>query len=143
MTHSRLIEVVEQASVGGLPGQGVYAVNGLVNFFPFDRMYLGIRMDDMSKENKQERFSEEQIDEIVVAQAEDDAAWEDPISVRAVSPTTLSLPSELAARATFFAQLHKKTSVEDWLWSIIQERIDFEKAAFAGLKRALAEKGSA
>jgi hypothetical protein len=50
------------------------------------------------------------------------------------SPTTLSLPSELAARATFFAQLHKKTSVEDWLWSIIQERIDFEEAAFAGLE---------
>ncbi|MCP4517451.1 MAG: hypothetical protein GY824_19770, partial [Delftia sp.] len=30
----------------------------------------------------------------------------------------------------------------DWLWSIIQERIDFEQAAFAGLKRALAEYSS-
>ena len=96
----------------------------------------------MKKESKQEQLSEEQIDEIVVAQAENDAAWKDPILVRAVSPTTLSLPSELAARAVFFARLHKKTSVEDWLWSIIQERIDFEEAAFAGLKRALAEQSS-
>jgi hypothetical protein len=100
-------------------------------------------MDNMSQESKREQLSEEQIDEIVVAQAEDDAAWEDPILVRAISPTTLSLPSELAARAAFFAQLHKKSSVEDWLWSIIQERIDFEEAAFAGLKRALTEKGGA
>ena len=55
----------------------------------------------MKKESKQEQLSEEQIDEIVVAQAKNDAAWKDPILVRAVSPTTLSLPSELAARVVF------------------------------------------
>jgi hypothetical protein len=100
-------------------------------------------MADMSTERRREQLSEEQIDELVIAQAEDDTAWEDPIAVHAVSPTTLSLPAEMAARAAFFAQLHKKSSVEDWLKSIIQERIDFEEAAFAGLKRALTEQGGA
>jgi hypothetical protein len=88
------------------------------------------------------RFSEEQIDEIVVAQAEDNMAWEEPILVRRDTTTTVSLPPELAARAAFLAQLHRVPSVEDWLRVIIQERIDFEEAAFAGLKQALAAKGS-
>jgi len=94
-------------------------------------------MANMSTVDKSEKLLEEKIDEIVIAQTEDDAAWEDPISVRLAIPTTMSLPPEIAARAAFFAQLHKKSSVEDWLRSIIQERIDFEEAAFAGLKQAL------
>ncbi len=97
----------------------------------------------MSTENKLKPFSEEQIDEIVIAQAEDDTAWEEPILVQMTIPTTMSLPPELATRAAFFAQLHKVSSVEDWLRSIIEERIDFEEAAFAGLKQALAAKSSA
>jgi hypothetical protein len=91
----------------------------------------------MNLKNKAENLSEEQIDEIVIAQAEDDAAWEEPIPVRLAIPTNMSLPREMAARAAFFAQLHNKSSVEEWLRSIIQERIDFEEAAFAGLKQAL------
>lgn len=97
----------------------------------------------MSTENKLKPLSEEQIDEIVIAQAEDDTAWEEPILVQMTIPTTMSLPPELATRAAFFAQLHKVSSVEDWLRSIIEERIDFEEAAFAGLKQALAAKSSA
>jgi len=97
----------------------------------------------MSTENKLKPFSEERIDEIVIAQAEDDTAWEEPILVQMTIPTTMSLPPELATRAAFFAQLHKVSSVEDWLRSIIEERIDFEEAAFAGLKQALAAKSSA
>lgn len=97
----------------------------------------------MSTENKLKPLSEEQIDEIVIAQAEDDTAWEEPILVQMTIPTTMSLPPELATRAAFFAQLHKVSSIEDWLRSIIEERIDFEEAAFAGLKQALAAKSSA
>jgi len=51
--------------------------------------------------------------------------------------------SELASRAAFFARLHQELSVEDWLRRIIQERIDFEEAAFAELKRAIAAKSNA
>ncbi len=96
----------------------------------------------MSTKNKQKRLSEEQIDEIVIAQAKDDTAWEEPISVHRDTPVTMSLPPELVTRATFLAQLHKVPSVEEWLKNIIKERIDFEEAAFAGLKQSLAAKSN-
>ena len=85
--------------------------------------------------------SEEAIDRIVVAQADDDSAWDKPIYVKA-KPASLSLPSELAARAAFFARLHREGNVQDWLRRVIQERIDLEEAAFVGLKRDMAEKNS-
>ena len=97
----------------------------------------------MSTESELKHLSEEQIDEIVIAQAEDDTAWEESILVHRDIPTAMPLPPELATRAAFFAQLHKVPSVEEWLRSIIQERIDFEEAAFAGLKQSLATKSSA
>ncbi len=91
----------------------------------------------MSAKNKGETLSEEEIDKLVVAQVDDETAWEEAISVHLVIPTMVSLPPEMATRAAFFAQLHKKSNVEDWLRTIIQERIDFEEAAFAGLKQIL------
>ena len=53
---------------------------------------------------KSKRLSEEQIDEIVVAQTEDDSAWTKPAKVRRTKSTSVALPSELAARAAFFAR---------------------------------------
>lgn len=85
-------------------------------------------------------LSEKEIDEIVVAQADDDSAWEEPIHVCRTKVSSVLLPSELAARAAFFARLHREASVEDWLTRIIQERIDLEEAAFAELKRQLTTK---
>lgn len=86
--------------------------------------------------------SKEDIDKTVVAQAEDDRAWEKPIRVRKTRAASVSIPSELSTRAAFFARLHRETSVEDWLRRIIQERIDLEEAAFSGLKRDLAAKNN-
>ena len=80
------------------------------------------------------------MDRIVIAQADDDSAWEKPIRVRKAKPTSVPLPSELAARAAFFARLHREINVEDWLRRVIQERVDLEEAAFAGLKRDLIAK---
>lgn len=94
----------------------------------------------MNVKSKIKVISEEEIDRIVVTQADDDSAWEKSIRIRKVKPVSLSFPSELAARAVFFARLHREASVEDWLRRIIQERIDLEEAAFAGLKRDLAAK---
>lgn len=86
-------------------------------------------------------LTEEEIDNIVIAQADDDSAWEDPISVKATEiRSTIELPKILAAKAAFFARLHKKANVEEWITSIIQERIDFEESAFVELKHALAQK---
>ena len=96
----------------------------------------------MSTRGKPKCLSEEQIDEIVIARADNDTAWEEPILVHRATAVTISLPSELASRAAFFAQLHRMSNVEDWLRCIIQERIDFEEAAFTGLKQILATKSS-
>ena len=92
----------------------------------------------MNTKSKNKALSQEEIDKIVVAQANDNSAWKKPIRVRKAKPTTVSLPAELAARAAFFARLHREASIEDWLRRVIEERIDLEEAAFAGLKRDLA-----
>lgn len=83
-------------------------------------------------------LSAQEIDQSVVAQAADDAAWEPPIRVQRTAPAPLALPAELTARATFLAQLHRTPSVEEWLRRVIQERVELEEAAFSGIKRSLA-----
>ncbi len=90
------------------------------------------------RSNMTKRLSESEIDQIVIAQAEDDTAWEAPMRVRHSAPAALALPAELAARAAFLAQLHRTPSVEDWLRRMIQERVELEEAAFVGIKRSLA-----
>ena len=91
----------------------------------------------MSTENKQKDLSEEELDEIVIAQADNDAAWEEAVTVPSATPISLSLPPELARRAAFLAQLHRMSSVEEWLKNVIQQRVDFEESAFMELKQAL------
>ena len=81
--------------------------------------------------------NEEEIDATVEAQADDDSAWEKPVRVRKTKLASVPLPAELAARAAFFARLHREASIEDWLRRVIRERIDMEEAAFAELKRDL------
>ena len=81
------------------------------------------------------KLSEEEIDKIVVSQANDSSVWEEPIHVRKTKPTSLSIPADLAARAAFLAKVHKKTGIERWLIHIIQERIEIEEIAFSETKR--------
>ena len=88
---------------------------------------------------KKNQLTEEDIDELVISQAEDDEAWGEPISVEPDSLAALSLSPYLASRAAFFAQLHNMP-VAMWLESIIQERLAFEESAFAGLKQVMEEK---
>jgi hypothetical protein len=94
----------------------------------------------MNPKAKAKALSQEEIDRIVIAQADDDSAWGKPIHARRTKQASLSLPSELAARAAFFARLHREPNVGNWLKRIIRERIDMEEAAFAGLKRDLSAK---
>ena len=97
----------------------------------------------MKTKGKSRVLSEKEIDRIVVTQADEDSAWGKPTHVRKPKVASVPLPSELSARAAFFARLHREASVEDWLRRIIQERIDLEEAAFIGLKRDLAVKQEA
>jgi hypothetical protein len=86
------------------------------------------------------KLTEHEIDQKVIAQADDHSAWGRPTVVRRTRAAALSIPPELAARAAFLAKLHRKPSVEDWLTRVIQERIELEEAAFAGAKQDLATK---
>lgn len=92
----------------------------------------------MSK--KRRTLSAEEIDEAVSAEADDDSAWEKPVKVRRPKAAAFELPSDLAARAAFFARLHRSPAVEEWLRRVVQERIEMEEAAFAELKREMAAK---
>jgi hypothetical protein len=91
----------------------------------------------MKTTRKMKRRSEEEVDALVVAEAGVDSAWTKPIKVHKTKTASLSLPSSLAARAAFFAGLHREARLNDWFQKVIQERIDLEEAAFAGLKRDL------
>jgi hypothetical protein len=91
---------------------------------------------------RRKTLSEEQIDQFVIAQANNDSAWEDAVKVTKQRSTSLSLPAVLASRAAFFARLHREASLEDWIKRIIRERLDIEEAAFAGCKRELIGKNS-
>ncbi|HYX41799.1 MAG TPA: hypothetical protein VE821_08885 [Pyrinomonadaceae bacterium] len=77
---------------------------------------------------------------MVIAQADDEAAWGKPVRVRRTEGTDFSLSAELVARAAFFARLHQAANVEAWLERIVQERLDLEEAVLAELKRDLVTK---
>jgi len=85
-------------------------------------------------------LSEAEIDQKVVAQAEDDEAWEDAIHVQRSKSISLLIPADLAGRAAFLARYHRQASVEEWLTDIIAQRVSFEDAALAGAKQALIAK---
>ncbi|MBI2502591.1 MAG: hypothetical protein HYW07_05085 [Candidatus Latescibacteria bacterium] len=93
-----------------------------------------------TKDKTKKKLSEQEIDQIVTAQANNDSVWGKPIRVHRTKPASLSIPADLAARATFLAQLHRTKSLEDWLTRVIQERIELEEAAFIGVKHDLAAK---
>lgn len=94
------------------------------------------------RQKKNRSLSEKEIDSIVIAQTDNDSAWERPTSLRRKKPAAVALASELAARAAFFARLHREATVEDWLTRIIQERIDLEEAVYVALKRDLSSKNN-
>jgi hypothetical protein len=89
------------------------------------------------KTSKRRKMTEKNIDNLVVAQAGNDSAWEAPVQVRRGEPGTISIPADLAARAAFLAQVHRASGVEEWLTRVIRERIELEEVAFAEAKRDL------
>lgn len=91
------------------------------------------------KKTKKTRPTQDQIDDAVVAQANDDSAWHSSVAAKRSGTAQFRLPAALAARAAFLARLHHKANAEEWLRSVIEERVGFEESAFAGLKHSLAK----
>jgi hypothetical protein len=96
----------------------------------------------MSVKREKTSLSEEQIDQIVIEQADDESAWEEPIRVERTRPASLSIPADLAARAAFLARLHRSESLDEWLTRVIRERVELEEAAFVDAKQELVTRGS-
>lgn len=91
----------------------------------------------MSTKSKASRLTEEDIDDIVIMQADEETAWEEPVPVHKTGRTSLALPAVLFARVAFFARLHHAASPADWLRQVIRERLDVEEAALTAVKQDL------
>jgi hypothetical protein len=90
------------------------------------------------KKRKATTLGQEAIDRLVIAQSEDQSAWEPPIRVKKSKSASLSIPGGLAARAAFLARLHHEGKVDKWLERVIRERVELEELAFAEVKKQLA-----
>lgn len=87
------------------------------------------------------KMGQQEIDQVVVAQVKDDSAWDKAVHVRKSRTASLTIPSELAARAAFLARLHRQPTTDEWLANVIRDRVELEEAAFAGAKREIGAKG--
>ena len=75
---------------------------------------------------------------IVTEQAAEESAWGRPVVVSRPKWTSLALPAELAARATFLAKLHRERGVDRWVERVVRERVEIEESAFRAAKKAVA-----
>jgi hypothetical protein len=92
-----------------------------------------------AQRNKQ---SDEEIDVIVTAHADDESAWDQPVHIHRKKSASISLQTVLTERAAFFSRIHREKNMENWLARIIQERLDIEEAAFTGFKREMFSKSA-
>ena len=92
-----------------------------------------------TKKNKKITMPDQEgIDRLVISQAADDSAWEEPIRVKRSKPASLAIPGELAARAAFLARLHREAGVAQWVERVVRERVELEELAFTEAKKKLA-----
>jgi hypothetical protein len=90
------------------------------------------------RKRKTARSNQDIVDRLVITESEQNSAWEAPVRVRRAKPASLSIPGELAARASFLAGLHREAGVDKWVERIVRERVEIEELAFAEAKKKLA-----
>ena len=84
------------------------------------------------------KFSQDQIDNLVIDQANQDSAWEKAVTVRRPKSTSVSISADLAARAAFLAKLHRERRIDEWVERVLRERVEIEESAFTAAKKTLA-----
>jgi hypothetical protein len=84
------------------------------------------------------KLSQDEIDNLVTAEANQDSAWDKVVSVRRAKSTSLSISADLAARAAFLAKLHRERGVDEWVERVLRERVEIEESAFTAAKKTLA-----
>ncbi len=85
----------------------------------------------MKKKKKQ---TEEEIDKIVIAEADDMSKWEKPITV---IPAAIRFSPAVIEKAKYLAKLHNARSYQIWLKQIVEERIKLEEKLLSDFKREL------
>ena len=77
------------------------------------------------------RLTEEEIDNIVIAEADDMTKWEKPITVK---PTVVLFSKSIIEKAKYLAKLHKARGYQMWLKQIVKERIKLEEKLLSDFK---------
>ena len=83
------------------------------------------------------RITEQEIDEIVISEANDISKWEKPISVKPSGAASIRLSPDTIRKARYFARLHKYRGYQTWLKQIIEDRIKTEEEILKDLKQRL------
>jgi hypothetical protein len=94
----------------------------------------------MMTKKTMKRLTDDEIDKIVIDQADKRSAWEKPVHVKRPKGSSLTIPSDLAARASFLARLHGSSGLDEWVTHILRERIELEEGAFSKAQRDLSTK---
>lgn len=96
-------------------------------------------MADMKNHSK--KLTEEEIDEIVIREADDLSKWEEPIQVKAPQATSIRLSPQTIQKAKLLASIHK-AQYQAWLEQIVEERIHLEEELLDSIKSNLKESNS-
>jgi hypothetical protein len=85
----------------------------------------------MTTKKSIKRLTEDEVDRIVIDQANRDSAWEKPVHVKRPKGSALTIPSDLAARASFLARLHGSSGLDEWVTHVLRERVELEEGALS------------
>jgi hypothetical protein len=78
------------------------------------------------------RLTEEEIDSIVISEADDIAKWEKPIKVR---PVLVRFSPSVIEKAKYLSGLHRIRGYRAWLKQIVKERIEQEEKLLSDFKQ--------
>ncbi len=87
---------------------------------------------------RRKKLTEEDIDELVIAEANDMTKWGKPVAVR---PTIIRFSTSVIEKAKYLAKLHNTRGYQTWLKQIVEERIKLEEELLSDIKRGLKTAG--
>jgi hypothetical protein len=94
-------------------------------------------MAGITTKKAMKRLTDDEIDKVVIDQADEHSAWEKPVHVKRPKGSSLTIPSDLAARASFLARLHGSSGLDEWVTRVLRERVELEEGAFSKAQRDL------
>ena len=77
------------------------------------------------------RLTEEEIDRIIINEADDKTKWGKPITVK---PVLIRFSPSIIEKAKHLAKLHRASDYQVWLKRIVEERIRLEEEILSDFK---------